>query len=184
MGSVAIRPFGECFAVGNFKPNASQICDHKENIETYTNFEIVKMSGREGEPPPRPKIFVGNSQQMLRDIKQSLKHLTRQPEARISQQTAASNEGPKINATVVDPRAQQASGVANRPMVHNPNRRFSGHAKALAEIRSSLKPFETPESGYSSCSESSTCAQPAGESINKQVLEQLRAIGLDDEVCV
>lgn len=163
---------------GNFKPNASQICDHKENIEAYTNREIEEMA-----ESTKPRTYVGNSQQMLRDIKQSLKHLSRQPEARGTQQTTASNTGPKGSATVVE-AVSQASGVAaNRPMVHNPNRRFSGHAKALAEIRSMLKPFETPESGYSSCSESSSCTQPAGESINKQVLEQLRAMGLD-EVCV
>lgn len=65
-------------------------------------------------------------------------------------------------------------------MVHNPNRRFSGHARALAEIRSSLKPFEATESGYSSCNEGQSCTQP--ESINKQVLDQLRAAGVE-EVC-
>ena len=133
---------------------------------------------------PKPKVYVGNHQQMLRDIKQSLKHLTRQPEVRTTQQTVASNTISKINSTGVEQTAQ-ASGVnvSNKPMVHNPNRRFSGHARALAEIRSSLKPFETPESGYSSCSESPSCTQPVGETINKQVLEQLRAIGLD-EVCL
>lgn len=132
----------------------------------------------EGEQP-KPKIFVGNHQQMLRDIKQSLKHLTRQPEGRNPQQTAASSStGPRKNATVVESTAQ-GSGAVNKTMVHNPNRRFSGHAKILAEIKSSLKPFETPESGYSSCSEGPSCTSP--ESINKQVLDQLRAIGLDEE---
>ena len=138
----------------------------------------------EGEQP-KPKVYIGNQQQMLRDIKQSLKHLTRQPEVRATQQTVASNTISKVNSTGVEATAQ-ASGlvnVANKPMVHNPNRRFSGHTRALAEIRSSLKPFETPESGYSSCSESPSCTQPVGETINKQALEQLRAIGLD-EVCL
>lgn len=133
------------------------------------------MSGSR-EEQMKPKVFVGNSQQMLRDIKQSLKHLTRQPEGR-TQQTTASNAGARVNATVVEQAA-----VMNRPIGHNPNRRFSGHAKALAEIRSSLKPFEAPESGYSSCSESTSSTQPAGEAISKRLLEQLKVMGLDEEL--
>lgn len=131
------------------------------------------MAEREGEPA-RKIAFVGNSQQMLRDIKQSLRHLKRQPEqqrpeaTRISQQPATSAGS---NAVIVG----HAEPNATRPMAQNPNRRIS-HAKALAEIRSSLKPFETTESGYSSCSES-------GESINKQFLSQLKALGFD-EVCI
>ena len=131
------------------------------------------MAEREGEPA-RKIAFVGNSQQMLRDIKQSLRHLKRQPEqqrpetTRISQQPATSAG---CNSVTV---GQHAEPNATRPMAQNPNRRIS-HAKALAEIRSSLKPFETTESGYSSCSES-------GESVNKQFLNQLKALGFD-EVC-
>lgn len=129
------------------------------------------MAEREGEPA-RKIAFVGNSQQMLRDIKQSLRHLKRQPEqqrpeaTRISQQPATSAGSNSV--TVGEPNA-------TRPLAQNPNRRIS-HAKALAEIRSSLKPFETTESGYSSCSES-------GESINKQFFSTLKALGFD-EVCI
>lgn len=135
------------------------------------------MSVREGETTRRT-TYVGNSQQMLRDIRQSLMHLRRQPEQRqepprISQQSAAA---PSSNAatTVVQESTTQAN--ATRPIAHNQNRRGMSHAKALAEIRSSLKPFETTESGYSSCSES-------GESINKQYLmSQLKAMGLDEDM--
>lgn len=144
-----------------------------KHTQTSTN-----MSVREGETTRRT-TYVGNSQQMLRDIRQSLMHLRRQPEQRqepprISQQSAAA---PSSNAatTVVQESTTQAN--ATRPIAHNQNRRGMSHAKALAEIRSSLKPFETTESGYSSCSES-------GESINKQYLmSQLKAMGLD-EVCI
>lgn len=125
----------------------------------------------------KPKVFVGNHQQMLRDIKQSLKHLTRQPEVKNSQQP--SDSAIKTTSAIFEP-TNQASGLSNKPMVHNPSRRFSGHARALAEIRSSLKPFEATESGYSSCNEGQSCTQP--ESINKQVLDQLRAAGVE-EVC-
>ena len=135
------------------------------------------MSGREEHP--RPKVFVGNSQQMLRDIKQSLKHLTRQPETKTQQPSQAVNAGLKANTTVVE-QPPQSSVVVNRPVGHNPSRRFSGHAKALDQIRSSLKPYEAPESGYSSCTESCSTSQPAGETINKQVLEKLRMLGFDE----
>lgn len=127
----------------------------------------------------KPKVFVGNHQQMLRDIKQSLKHLTRQPEVKTSQQP--SDSATKTTSAIFEP-ANQVSGVSNKPMVHNPNRRFSGHARALAEIRSSLKPFEATESGYSSCNEGQSCTQP--ESINKQVLDQLRAAGVEEVCCI
>ena len=113
---------------------------------------------------------------MLRDIKQSLRHLKRQPEqqrpetTRILQQPATSAGSNSVTV------GQHAEPNTTRSMAQNPNRRITGsHAKALAEIRSSLKPFETTESGYSSCSES-------GESINKQFLSQLKALGFD-EVC-
>lgn len=124
----------------------------------------------------KPKVFVGNHQQMLRDIKQSLKHLTRQPEVKNSQQP--NDSAIKTTSAIFEP-TNQASGLSNKPMVHNPSRRFSGHARALAEIRSSLKPFEATESGYSSCNEGQSCTQP--ESINKQVLDQLRAAGVEEE---
>lgn len=129
------------------------------------------MSMREGEQTRRT-TYVGNSQQMLRDIKKSLQHLKRQPEQpqRLSQQAAAT---PSSNAatTVVHEQTTQANATR---IVHNPNRRGMSHAKALAEIRSSLKPFEATESGYSSCSEN-------GEAFNKQYLMgQLKAMGLDE----
>lgn len=133
----------------------------------------TKMAEREGEPAARRIAYVGNSQQMLRDIKQSLRHLSRQPEQRpeaprISQQPASSSS----NVATVAEIPPQAN--ASRTMTQNPSRR-TFTARALAEIRSSLKPFETTESGYSSSSE-------CGESMNKQFLSQLRAMGLD-EVC-
>lgn len=137
------------------------------------------MAEREGEPA-RKIAFVGNSQQMLRDIKQSLRHLKRQPEqqrpetTRISQQPATSAGSNSVTV------GQHAEPNTTKPMAQNSSRRIS-HAKALAEIRSSLKPFETTESGYSSCSES-------GESINKQFLSQLKALGFDEvrnmELCL
>lgn len=128
---------------------------------------------REGEQTRRT-TYVGNSQQMLRDIKKSLQHLKRQPEQpqRLSQQAAAT---PSSNAatTVVHEQTTQANATR---IVHNPNRRGMSHAKALAEIRSSLKPFEATESGYSSCSEN-------GEAFNKQYLMgQLKAMGLDEDM--
>lgn len=131
----------------------------------------TKMAEREGEPAARRIAYVGNSQLMLRDIKQSLRHLSRQPDqrpeaTRISQQSAT----PGSNVATVAETTLQAN--ASRPMAQNSNRRIST-ARALAEIRSSLKPFETTESGYSSCSES-------GEAINKQFLSQLKAMGLDE----
>lgn len=126
----------------------------------------------------KPKLFVGNHQQMLRDIEQSLKHLKKKPEKKRTQQPTASNTATKATTAVFEPTSQ-ARGLSNKPVVHNPSRRFSGHEKALAEIKSSLKPFETPESGYSSCNESSISTQP--ESINKRVLDQLRAVGIMDE---
>lgn len=131
------------------------------------------MAEREGEQA-RKIAFVGNSQQMLRDIKQSLRHLKRQPEqqrpetTRILQQPATSAGSSSVTVGHAEPNAA-------RSMAQNPSRRIS-RARALAEIRSSLKPFETTESGYSSCSES-------GESINKQFLSQLMAMGFD-EVCI
>lgn len=127
---------------------------------------------REGEPTRRT-TYVGNSQQMLRDIKKSLQHLKRQPEQpqRLSQQPAAT---PSSNTATTVVHEQTTQPNASR-IAHNPNRRGMSHAKALAEIRSSLKPFEATESGYSSCSEN-------GEAINKQYLmSQLKAMGLDED---
>lgn len=127
---------------------------------------------REGEPTRRT-TYVGNSQQMLRDIKKSLQHLKRQPEQpqRLSQQPAAT---PSSNTATTVVHEQTTQPNASR-IAYNPNRRGMSHAKALAEIRSSLKPFEATESGYSSCSEN-------GEAINKQYLmSQLKAMGLDED---
>lgn len=127
---------------------------------------------REGEPTRRT-TYVGNSQQMLRDIKKSLQHLKRQPEQpqRLSQQPVAT---PSSNTATTVVHEQTTQPNASR-IAHNPNRRGMSHAKALAEIRSSLKPFEATESGYSSCSEN-------GEAINKQYLmSQLKAMGLDED---
>lgn len=135
----------------------------------------TKMAEREGEPAARRIAYVGNSQLMLRDIKQSLRHLSRQPEQRVQEASRISQQPATSGSNVATVAETASQSNASRSMAQNPNRRIST-ARALAEIRSSLKPFETTESGYSSCSES-------GESINKQFLSQLKAMGLD-EVCI
>ena len=131
------------------------------------------MSGRKEHP--RPLVLVGDGQQMLRDIKQSLKHFTRQSETK-TQQPSASNAGPKANTTVEE-QEPQSSLVVNRPVGHTPNRRFLGHASALDQIRI---PYEASESGYSSCAESCNSSQSAEETIDEEVLEKLRVLGFDE----
>lgn len=107
-----------------------------------------------------PPTFVGNQQQMLRDIRENLRHLHRQSPK------PQGSEGAKVCGS------EAPNG--NRQQ----NRRISGqHQKALAEIRSSLEPYATSESGYSSCSE---CSTPSADGINRQYLNQLKAIGYDE----
>lgn len=108
-----------------------------------------------GERRQIPPTYVGNHPQMLRDINDTLRHLrNRQP----------------------TPEALNGNGTTNAP--RQPPRRISGqHAKALAEIRSSLEPYAASESGYSSCSE---CSTPSAETVNRQFLNQLKAVGYDE----
>ena len=136
----------------------------------------------------RPLMYVGNSQFMLREIRESLQHLKRQSDR---QESSGSQLRSGSNTTLTGNVGEQSSQ-------HNPNRRFSGHAKTLAEIRNSLEPYATttpsmneftsavdpystqlPESGYSSSSECSTFSS-SGESANRQYLNQLKPMGLDE----
>lgn len=145
----------------------------------------------EQETRPKRQVYVGNSQRMLSEIRESLKHLKRKPEnVQQKQQTIETRTSAAFTENVST--APSSSGTsqhltnATRNFPHNNNnnnRRSSyGHpsyAPQLAEIRNSIEPYfyGACESGYSSCSE---CSTPSAETINKQFLHQLVTIGFEE----
>lgn len=127
----------------------------------------------------RPPTMVMNSQQMLREIRESLLHLRRQP-----QDPKCGVPVTEVRTTAAPTSENAASSITSTPGIPNSryplqNRRFSGsgHAETLAKIRSSLEPYAASESGYSSCSES-TASYTDG--ISRAYLKQLVAIGYDE----
>lgn len=127
----------------------------------------------------RPTTMVMNSHQMLREIRESLIHLRRQP-----QDSKSGIPTTEVRTTGAPTSENAACSLTSTPGVPNSryplqNRRFSGsgHAETLAKIRSSLEPYAASESGYSSCSESTASST---DGINRQYLKQLVAIGYDE----
>ena len=132
---------------------------------------------------PKREVYVGNSQKMLMEIRESLKHLKRKPENVHQKQqfsetrtSAAFTENVSTTPTSSATSQHLANAVRTFPMS---NQRRSSYAQQLAEIRNSIEPYVhgTCESGYSSPSE---CSTPSAESINKQFLQQLVAIGFEE----
>ncbi|XP_051731029.1 serine/threonine-protein kinase LATS1 isoform X1 [Ctenopharyngodon idella] len=115
----------------------------------------------EGYRQMRPKTFPasnysGNSQQMLQEIRESLRNLTRPSDA--PKADVSAGKGPPD-----DPRQQ---GRSTNP--RNPH-----HHRALQEIRKSLMPFAngTTSSGHTT-------------DINKHMLQVLQDAGFDEEMVV
>ena len=140
----------------------------------------------EQETRPKRQTYVGNSQKMLSEIRESLKHLKRKPENSQPPQrnieTRTSGAITENVSTMPSSIAPQQLSNATRSFSLGNNRRSSIHnyAQQLAEIRNSLEPYATCESGYSSCSE---CSTPSAETMNRQFqsfLQQLVAIGIDE----
>ena len=138
----------------------------------------------EQETRPKRQVYVGNSQKMLSEIRESLKHLKRKPEnSQQRQQTIETKTSAAFTENVSTAPTSSASSQhftnTTRSYTLNNNNRRSSYAPQLAEIRSSLEPYfyGTCESGYSSCSE---CSTPSAETINKQFLQQLVAIGFEE----
>lgn len=104
----------------------------------------------------RPKTFpasnyTGSSQQMLHEIRESLRNLPKPSEA-----TKAEQRGNKISSE--DPRQGR-----NPP-------KFVTYHKALQEIRNSLLPF---------ANEASSSVRGTSE-VNRQMLQDLQAAGFDE----
>ncbi|EDO36033.1 predicted protein, partial [Nematostella vectensis] len=125
------------------------------------------MGDRDLPKKTRPQPYVGNSQQMLKEIRESLKHLPRQQQG---QQPTGDVRTSGATTCITPVTTQLNRGQQNRV---NAN----GKARALAEIRNSLEPYAACESGYSSCTESTAHL----ENINKQLNHQLMAIGYDQD---
>lgn len=128
------------------------------------------------EPKRRHQTLIMNNQQMLREIRESLKHLQRGKDPPIG---TPSDQARTVASASSETNSASSVSLAssNSGKFHNQARRFSGsgHAETLAKIRSSLEPYAASESGYSSCSESSNYVD-----INRQFLHQLVAIGFDE----
>jgi hypothetical protein len=127
----------------------------------------------------RPPTLVMNSHQMLREIRESLLHLRRQPQDPLTGMPATD-----VRTSGAPTSENASSSVSSTPGMPNSRyplqtRRFSGsgHAETLAKIRSSLEPYAASESGYSSCSESNASNT---DGIHRQFLHQLVAIGYDE----
>uniref|UniRef100_W5NK60 non-specific serine/threonine protein kinase n=1 Tax=Lepisosteus oculatus TaxID=7918 RepID=W5NK60_LEPOC len=113
----------------------------------------------EGYRQMRPKTFPasnygGSSHQMLQEIRESLRHLSRPSDAP-KMESGAAGKGP-----VEDPRQQG----------RNSNPKFNTYHKALQEIRKSLMPFanESGSSGRGTCE------------VNKQMLMELQNAGFEE----
>ncbi|KAL0163733.1 hypothetical protein M9458_039486, partial [Cirrhinus mrigala] len=111
----------------------------------------------EGYRQMRPQTFPasnygGNSQQMLQEIRESLRNLSRPPDAPKTDMTVG--KGPPDDA--------RQQGRSNNP--RNPH-----HHRALQEIRRSLMPFanETTSSGHTA-------------DINRHMLQELQDAGFDE----
>lgn len=141
------------------------------------------------ETRPKRQQYVGNSQKMLSEIRESLKHLKRKPEnSQLPQRQAietrtkgAITENVSTVPTSSAPAQQLSNATRSFPLNNNRRSSVQSYAQQLAEIRSSLEPYATCESGYSSCSE---CSTPSAETMNRQFhsfLQQLVAIGFDEE---
>ncbi|XP_058881133.1 serine/threonine-protein kinase LATS1-like [Acipenser ruthenus] len=116
----------------------------------------------EGYRQMRPKTFpasnyTGNSRQMLQEIRESLRNLSRPSESAKTEQ--GSGKG-----VTEDPRQQG----------RNSNPKFVTYHKALQEIRNSLLPFanETSSSGR------------GGSEVNRQMLQDLQAAGFEEEMVI
>ncbi|XP_028647093.1 serine/threonine-protein kinase LATS1 isoform X1 [Erpetoichthys calabaricus] len=110
----------------------------------------------------RPKTFpasnyTGNSQQMLQEIREGLRNLSR-----ISDVTKMDQGSAKY---VIDDQRQQG---------RSSNHKFGTYQKALQEIRDSLLPFANEQSSSArGCSE-----------VNRQMMHDLQAAGFEEEMVV
>lgn len=135
------------------------------------------MAQEESKEPKRRQghqTLIMNNQQMLREIRESLKHLQRGKDPPIGTPTGEARTTASVSSETSATSVSLAPSSSTKSS--HQARRFSGsgHAETLAKIRSSLEPYAASESGYSSCSESSTA------DINRQFLHQLVAIGFDE----
>ncbi|XP_041108262.1 serine/threonine-protein kinase LATS1 isoform X2 [Polyodon spathula] len=116
----------------------------------------------EGYRQMRPKTFpasnyTGNSRQMLQEIRESLRNLSRPSDSAKTEQ--GSGKG-----VTEDPRQQG----------RNSNPKFVTYHKALQEIRNSLLPFANEPSS----------SGRGGSEVNRQMLQDLQAAGFEEEMVI
>ncbi|XP_002738496.1 uncharacterized protein LOC100313645 [Saccoglossus kowalevskii] len=92
---------------------------------------------RKNRPKTVPSTYVGNSQQMLQEIRESLKHLQIQPE----QNQDLSSKNQTHRAASSDSGSSQMA--AQQGASGRQQNRFGSHQKALAQIKNSLEPYQT-----------------------------------------
>ncbi|XP_070568259.1 serine/threonine-protein kinase LATS1-like [Ptychodera flava] len=119
----------------------------------------------------RPKTFpnttyVGNSRQMLKEIRESLKHLQIPEQIPGSSKTSSPLRGSSSDTQPADATRQR------QPT------KFSSHQKALDKIRTSLQPYENAfQNGLDP-----TGATPA--QVNRAMVHQLMQHGYDEETAI
>lgn len=129
---------------------------------------IRKDPDRGGGRRPLLATFVGNNRQMLNEIRDNLSHLRRNVLEGDGEGTGGGGVQPlKGDLSQSTPNLADKAAVA---VPSGPKKGLEYHHKTLAEIRDSLRPFQTVNRGQSG-NESET---------SRQKIQQIMALGVDE----
>lgn len=132
-----------------------------------------RMSGERAVPQaagrrPLLSTFVGNNRHMLQEIRDNLSHLRKNQEGNAAD---LANIKPELSQSTPNLVDKSAAKMTRLDLYHQ---------KALAEIRDSLRPFQTVSDTSSTASSSSSSQANGDIDVNKQMLQQLVACGIDE----
>lgn len=131
---------------------------------------IRKDPDRGGGRRPLLATFVGNNRQMLNEIRDNLSHLRRNVLEGDGEGTGGGGVQPlKGDLSQSTPNLADKAAVA---VPSGPKKGLEYHHKTLAEIRDSLRPFQTVNRGQSG-NESET---------SRQKIQQIMALGVDEDI--